>query len=233
MPNGGFAWFKGDRDDWYISQYIVEGMGHLQVMGVKAVQEDAKIANMMQKAVTYIDDRIAKHYEELLKAAKRDTSIDLKKDHLDYMAIHYLYARSFFLAQKVENKATEPAVKYYEEQAQKYWLNKDMYAQGMLALRLHRVGDTKTPAAILASLEERALNNEEMGMYWKYASGYYWYQLPIETHALMIEAFEEIGKDAKVVDDLKTWLLKAKQTTHWKTTQSNLCGLLRIAQTWG
>jgi uncharacterized protein YfaS (alpha-2-macroglobulin family) len=69
-------------------------------------------------------------------------------------------------------------------------------------------------------MRENSLNSEEMGMYWKYPSGYFWYEYPIETHALMIGVFDEVAKDAKAVDDLKTWLLKAKQTTHWKTTKA-------------
>jgi uncharacterized protein YfaS (alpha-2-macroglobulin family) len=36
----------------------------------------------------------------------------------------------------------------------------------------------------------------------------------------MIEAFHEIGKDTKTVDDLRTWLLKNKQTTSWRTTKA-------------
>src|SRR6202012_5695683 len=59
------------------------------------------------------------------------------------------------------------------------------------------------------------------GMYWKsVSSGYYWYQAPIETQALMIEAFQTIGGDAGVVRDLKTWLLRQKQTHSWATTRA-------------
>jgi len=36
----------------------------------------------------------------------------------------------------------------------------------------------------------------------------------------MIEAFFEISKDNKTVDDLKTWLIKNKQTQHWGTTKA-------------
>jgi hypothetical protein len=58
-------------------------------------------------------------------------------------------------------------------------------------------------------------------MYWKENSGgWFWHQAPIETQALLIEAFGEITKDTKTVDDLKTWLLKNKQTTNWKTTKA-------------
>jgi uncharacterized protein YfaS (alpha-2-macroglobulin family) len=57
-------------------------------------------------------------------------------------------------------------------------------------------------------------------MYWKdFHAGYYWYQAPIETQALMIEMFDEVTNDQKSVEELKIWLLKQKQTTHWKTTK--------------
>ena len=36
----------------------------------------------------------------------------------------------------------------------------------------------------------------------------------------MIEAFGEISKDITTVDELKTWLLKNKQTTNWRTTKA-------------
>jgi uncharacterized protein YfaS (alpha-2-macroglobulin family) len=57
-------------------------------------------------------------------------------------------------------------------------------------------------------------------MYWKYDRGYYWYQLPVETHALLIEVFAEVAKDEKSVEEMKVWLLKNKQTNHWKTTKA-------------
>jgi uncharacterized protein YfaS (alpha-2-macroglobulin family) len=57
-------------------------------------------------------------------------------------------------------------------------------------------------------------------MYFKYANGFYWNELPIETHALMIEVFDTVAKDKKAVEDLKIWLLKQRQTNHWKTTKA-------------
>ena len=59
-------------------------------------------------------------------------------------------------------------------------------------------------------------------MYWKEwdRKGYWWYQAPIESQSLMIEAFSEIEKDEKTIGDLKTWLLKNKQTNNWKTTKA-------------
>jgi hypothetical protein len=92
----------------------------------------------------------------------------------------------------------------------------------MIALALNRTNDGVTPKAIIQSLKENAINKEELGMYWKEWTngGYYWYQAPIESQALMVEAFSEIDKNTVTVDDLKTWLLKQKQTQNWKTTKA-------------
>ena len=91
----------------------------------------------------------------------------------------------------------------------------------MIALALHRANDKRTPVDILKSLRETSINNEELGMYWKDAArSWWWYEAPIERQALLIEAFQEIAKDTKTVDDLRTWLLKNKQTTNWNTTKA-------------
>ncbi|MEO6819989.1 MAG: alpha-2-macroglobulin, partial [Ginsengibacter sp.] len=75
---------------------------------------------------------------------------------------------------------------------------------------------------IINSLKENSINNPELGMYWKEwdRPGYWWYQAPIESQALMIEAFTEISKDQNTIADLKTWLLKNKQTNNWETTKA-------------
>ena len=137
------------------------------------------------------------------------------------MAIEYLYMRSFFPEYSIAKEA-KTAYTYYREQSKKYWLRQNKYMQAMIALSLSRTGDTKTPGSITRSLKENAIVNEELGMYWKEwnTGGYWWYQAPIESQAMMIEAFGEVDKDNKVVDDLKTWLLKNKQTNNWRTTKA-------------
>jgi uncharacterized protein YfaS (alpha-2-macroglobulin family) len=73
----------------------------------------------------------------------------------------------------------------------------------------------------MRSLTQAALRSEEMGMYWtRNVSGWFWYQAPIETQALLIEAYNEILNDRKSVEELKIWLLKQKQTQDWKTTKA-------------
>lgn len=219
LSNGGFTWFPGERHNWYISQYIVEGMGHLNHLGVKKLKEDPRSAQMLQKAVAYCDEQIAEDYNLLLKRVKEGYA-KLEDNNLGYIHLHYLYARSFFTDQPITKDAAQVAHTYYLNQAKKFWLQYNQYSQGLIALALHRYQDTNTPAQIVKSLKENSLNNDEMGMYWKYETGWYWYQMPTETQALMVEVFDEVANDPKAVDDLKVWLLKNKQTNAWTTTKA-------------
>ncbi len=43
---------------------------------------------------------------------------------------------------------------------------------------------------------------------------------PVETQSLLIEAFNEIGPDLKLTDQMKYWLLRQKQTRHWSNTKA-------------
>lgn len=215
-PNGGFTWFAGMPDSRYITQHIITGFGHLQQLKVEDYKDDRDISKKIKKAVLYLDDRMREDFENIKKYNKDY----LKTDNIGNDIVQYLYMRSFFPYIKRENRNDE-AYNYFVTQAKKYALQKGMYMKGMLALALERMNDHATAAKIMTSIKENAVRNEEMGMYWKELEkgGYYWYQAPIETQALMIEAFDEVVKDEVMVDELKTWLLKQKQTQNWPTTK--------------
>jgi len=214
--NGGFVWFKGGPDDRYITQYIITGIGHLRKLNALSNTTYASIKSLVDKAIPYLDNKIKEDYDYLVKH-----KVDLRKNNLSYTAIQYLYMRSFFTETTVP-AATQKAFTYYQNQSKKYWLGNSKYMQAMIALALHRTGDLQTPKAIIKSLKENSINNEEMGMYWKEWNngGYYWHQAPIESQAMMIEAFTDIDKNQTTINDLKTWLLKQKQTQNWKTTKA-------------
>lgn len=213
--NGGFVWFDGGPDDWYITQHIITGFGHLNKLGVINAKENADLLNMITKAIQYCDNRMNEEFQWVKKQYPKYK----QENHLSSTAIQYLYMRSYFNELPLNKKQTEH-FEYYKKQGQTYWLKNNRHLQGMIALSLHRFKDVKTPKSILKSLQQNSINTEEMGMYWKENYGYYWYESPIEKQALMIEAFDEINHDTKLVDDLKTWLIKSKQTQHWETTRA-------------
>jgi hypothetical protein len=168
---------------------------------------------MIGKAVGYIDKQMNSNYQEM----KRRPHFNPKNDNLGYVELQYLYARSFYPEIKIPKECDE-ALQYWLSQAQKYWLSRNLMSQGMIALALQRFEIKTTPAAIVKSLRERSLHSDEMGMYWKQDGGWFWYQAPIETQALLVEVFDEVAGDMDAVEELKIWLLKQKQVQDWKTT---------------
>jgi uncharacterized protein YfaS (alpha-2-macroglobulin family) len=227
LANGGFAWFPGGRDSWYITQYLTEGVAHLQALGVA---QDGQAKTMADKAMKYCDDRFIEHYNELKKMVERNQT-KFENDNLSSIALHYLYVASFDTKRSIADKT---AFDYYLGQAEKFWTKRGIYEQGLIALTCKRYGKTTTTDAIIKSLKERAQVSEELGMYWKRDWGYRWHELPIENQSLMIELFNEVG-DQEAVDNLKIWLLKNKQTNAWKTTKataSAVYALLRTGANW-
>jgi hypothetical protein len=213
--NGGFVWFRGGPDDRYITQYIVTGIGHLKKLKSVASGQDSKLKEILSIAIPYLDRKIKEDYDNLVRY-----KTDLKNYIPGSTEIQYLYMRSFFPEYKIA-AASQNAYNYFRGRAQKTWTQQSKYMQGMLALMLSRTSDAVTPVAILKSLKETSISNEELGMYWKDSNrGWWWYEAPIERQSLLIEAFAEIGKDNKTVDDLKTWLLKNKQTNNWESTKA-------------
>jgi uncharacterized protein YfaS (alpha-2-macroglobulin family) len=119
------------------------------------------------------------------------------------------------------SKENAELLEYYKAQSVKYWKTQNNYMKAMMALYLNRFDEGKTASLIMRSLKETALHNDETGMYWRSEpNGWNWYQAPVETQALLIEAFDEVSDDLKSVEEMKIWLLKQKQTQDWKTTKA-------------
>jgi hypothetical protein len=159
------------------------------------------------------------HYNRIMKSPRPEEYVPTNSDAL------YLYGRSFFLKDQPPSQDHRPAVAFFLKQARKNWLQTAVrQTQGHLAIALKRWGGSENTAAataIMASIKERSVANEEMGRFWRDTElSWWWYHAPIETQALMIEAFAEVANDAEVVEECKVWLLKQKQTQDWKTTKA-------------
>ena len=233
LPSGAWSWFNGGYANRFITQHIISGFGHLNKLGVSLSAVEGSSENrMIQNAIQYLDAEFVKEYKDIRKYNK---DADLSKDHLSYTQLHYMYVRSFYPEVKA-SKEVETIMDYYKSQMQKYWLKRSLYAKGLMTLTLHRMNDDATAGKILKSLKENSITSDELGMYWKAnTNSWYWHQAPIETQALLIEAFSEVGvgsydvtlsaveaqkETSTIVDNLKIWLLKNKQTNKWETTKA-------------
>ena len=187
--DGGFPWFEGNPSSRYITQHIVAGMAHLEKMGAMQEKNSTDATGIIQRGLPYLDSEIWRDYKDLL-----NKKADMKKQHIGSLELHYLYACSF--SQHKPSGKQKEAFDYYLAQTGQFWLEFSTYNKAMAALVLQRNGQKNKAMDIIRSLKEYAQQSEEMGMYWKdNVAGYFWYQAPIETQALLIEAFNEVAGD--------------------------------------
>ncbi len=211
LDDGAWPWFPGGEASDHITLYITTGYGRLRHLGVNAIDMRPAV-----KSLNRLDAWVDGIYRDILKHGRRDDN------NLTSTIALYLYGRSFFLKEQAIAPAHKEAIDYFLAQAAKHWVKLPRQSQGHLALALTRFGTAATtPNDIMASLKEFSVTSEEMGMFWRDTEySWWWYRAPIETQAIMIEAFDEVAKDARAVEDCKVWLLKQKQTQDWKTTKA-------------
>ncbi len=213
LDDGSWPWFPGGRGNDYITLYITTGFGRLRHLGA-----DVDVGPAL-RSLQRLDRWMAQRHREILKAKEPEKYVLSSIDAL------YLYGRSFFLKDRPIDDACRASANFFLGQGRGLWLQTACrQSQGHLALALHRFGgDANREAArtIMASLKERAVTSEEMGMFWRETElSWWWYRAPIETQALMIEAFDEVAGDDAAVEECRVWLLKQKQTRDWKTTKA-------------
>jgi hypothetical protein len=210
LDNGYWRWFPGFRESVYITTYITTGFGRLRHLGVSQIDVSCAI-----KALGSLDQWMYRRYLNILEDGDED------ENHLNGLIALYLYGRSFFLIDKPISNQHQEALEYWLGQARQYWTTLWRQSQAHLAIALKRFGDLDTPALIMQSIREYSVTDEELGMYWRDTEhSWWWYRAPIETQAMMIEAFDEVVGDAQAVEDCRVWLLKQKQTQDWKTTKA-------------
>ena len=215
--SGGFPWFEGADESEYITRHILAGLGHLSKLS-KDENNASKIDEIAKTGIPYLDQKFLEHHKARTRNLKKGEKLLWYNPYSD---LHYLYARSFYLEKYPLSDTLKKATNLYLETAKKEWLNYSLYEKGLASLTLNRFGEKESAKTIIQSLKETASNNEDWGMYWiANKAGWYWYQAPIETQALLIEAFAEVNQDTKSVDAMKVWLLKNKQTKNWPTTKS-------------
>ena len=208
--SGLWPWCPGGRGSEWVTLSIVTGMGRLRHLGVNSLDHSTAL-----KALDALDDWMDECYRDILKYSNPDDN------HLSATMVYYLYGRSFYLSDQRVSASNQTAFNYWQDQAATYWLSLERQSQGQAALALKRLGDLDTAGAIMASIREHAVYDDELGMYWRDTErSWWWYRAPIETQAVMIEAFDEVEADANAVEDCRVWLLKQKQTQDWETTRA-------------
>jgi Bacterial Alpha-2-macroglobulin MG10 domain/Alpha-2-macroglobulin family/MG2 domain/Tetratricopeptide repeat len=213
--DGLWPWFSGGPANEHISLCIATGLARLRAMGVETDITPAL------NAMPAFDAILTKSFGAVQLEEKLHPGT-INKNHLDPTVANILYTRTLFMKDCKLAPADQAAFDFFVGQAKTHWTNLDSrMSRAHIALALKRMGDLKTAGIITRSLRENATSVEETGMFWRDVEGesaWYWWQAPIETQAMMIEAFREIDHDEKAVDACQVWLIKQKQVRDWRTT---------------
>ncbi|MFZ1800766.1 MAG: alpha-2-macroglobulin family protein, partial [Chitinophagaceae bacterium] len=67
MASGGFSWFKGGREDRYITQYILTGIGRLKKLHALRKEDVPKLDEITRKALTWLDNQMVVEYNDYKK----------------------------------------------------------------------------------------------------------------------------------------------------------------------
>ena len=208
-PDGGWAWMEGFPADRYTTLLIIKGLGELESMGCLSVAQDDALYNAVKQGLAHLDRTYHEHFEQL----------GHKPGALDTYTLYYLYARSLFPELPIAATPTTAYEHYRSLLLKSKAKNGTLMHKALRMLTLQRMGQSDLAHKVAKVVNESALENDEMGIYWRDNNyGWGWDSNPIATQALLIEAFTELRQPADLIARMQQWLLKQKQTTHWESS---------------
>ncbi|MDO5509514.1 MAG: alpha-2-macroglobulin family protein [Weeksellaceae bacterium] len=213
--NGGFPWFEGGRPNFYVTNHIVAGFGKLKKMQIlESDNLDIDTDDLVHRAISFIDREIKEEWRKH-KVNPKEYSFSITN------GTAWLYARSMYLDEVPLDKTAQEIRNHVLDAIEKDKFQQHLRSQALSLLVLHRYGKTQSAQQLLSAVFDRATDSDEMGMYWKEnVSGRGWYEAPVETQALIIEATDEIQPQSENIESMKVWLLKNKQTNRWHSTKA-------------
>ena len=215
LADGAWTWYKGMSGSRYITQYVVEALGRMQVLTGKPLEGEALV--MYDKAFAYLNDEALKEYK-LMQEAERKGDKDWLPSEL---TVHYLYI--CMLTDAKLSAANRRANAYFIDKLANSVGLQTIYGKALSAIILEKAGKTVAARDFMASLQEYAVETKDMGMYYDTKKAVYSYSAyRIPTQVAVIEAMELVSKNMKAVEQLKIWLLMQKRTQAWDSPMATV-----------
>lgn len=222
--NGGWSWFKGLPTNRSITLSILEGMA--QLVQLNAYQSSSLEKEMQIKALKYLDECIVTDYEHILKSDGSKQNVLPSPEQ-----IRYLYVRSLYRDIPELGKARE-AIRFFTKRVEKEWKKLSLHEKGEVALLMHHNGKKEIASTILNWFQKTASQSNEKGMYWannRRSQNYF--TSPIETHCLIMSAFETIRPNMEQANQMKQWLLNQKRTQNWESEPATVQAIYALLLT--
>ena len=208
LPDGSWSWYKGMDGSPFVTDFIVEQNARIALLTGKPLEGAA--LNMQRSAFNYLHKEALQEYRSIREAEKNGS----KSQGISRSALKYLYLIAIS-DEKVPTSMKE-AYTYFLSRVAPSLSQQSVTEKAWSAIILQKVGKVKEAQEFMASLKEYLTRTDDQGMFFDTAdSPYTWNNLKVPAHVDVMEAFERVGEDAQVVEEMKMWLLKQKQTQQW------------------
>lgn len=197
-PDGGFEWFRGCRSSIWTTEEVLNLFGYLNEMGYYPA-DDAIAQQIVKRAVEYCDN----YYNKMSKreGATRKSVIASASD--------YIFIRSMLPV-----AAPADSIKWIADgvvdMAASGWGDYSIMGKAKAAILLANSGCNDVARNVVESLRQFARKSGDRGTYWDIDG--------IDKVTLASTALKALNKanpDDPMIDDVRHWLLLAKETQCW------------------
>ena len=208
LPDGSWGWYKGMNGSLFVTDFIVEQNARIALLTGKPLEGAA--LNMQRSAFNYLHKEALQEYRSIREAEKNGS----KSQGISRSALKYLYLIA--ISDEKVPASMKEAYTYFLSRVAPSLSQQSVTEKAWSAIILQKVGKVKEAQEFMASLKEYLTRTDDQGMFFDTAdSPYTWNNLKVPAHVDVMEAFERVGEDAQVVEEMKMWLLKQKQTQQW------------------
>lgn len=211
--DGAWSWYKGMPGSRSMTGYITELLVRLPLLTGQPNSEEA--LSMQRSAFSYLHKQALEEYRDIRKAEKNGAKIISNS----YSAMTYLYLIAIS-GEKVP-AANEVAYRYFLSKVGGNLNSAAMGLKAQSAIILQKAGRKAEANAFIASIKEHLVQTDERGAYFAFnEKPFLWGTQPVSVHVEVMEALQMAGGNEALVEEMKLWLLKQKQTTSWDSPVS-------------
>lgn len=197
-PDGGFEWFRGCRSSIWTTEEVLNLFGYLNEMGYYPI-DDAIAQQIVKRAVEYCDN----YYNKMSKreGATRKSVIASASD--------YIFIRSMLPV-----AAPADSIKWIADgvvdMAASGWGDYSIMGKAKAAILLANSDRNDVASNVVESLRQFARKSGDRGTFWDIDG-----TDKVTLAATALKALNKANPDDPMIDDVRHWLLLAKETQCW------------------
>ena len=211
FKSGAWPWYEGMNASYYTTLYIAELNARLLLLTGEALSGNA--LNMQQAALNYLHQHALTNYQEMNKAERSSWTISNR-------ILKYLYVTA--ISGEMVPEANTKVHNFYLSKIKGLLEKGTMTQKALAAIILYKEGHKEDALQFMASLKEHLVSTSDQGMFFAFNDNpFIWGGTQLQTHVLVMEAFNTVTHDKEVVEGMKIWLLKQKQSQSWNSPVAN------------